>query len=271
MSLDERQRMRKQMSDQAIRLAGASRWQDAANVNKEFIRIFGDESEALNRLGKAQMELGQITAARESYGRAITLDSTNTIARRNLDRLASMKDTSASAANPSQLDTKLFVEETGTAAVAKLQATDPAVSAQMDAGDVVELRVQGNAVNVHSVKGDYIGMVEPRVGLRLSKAMNSGNQYAAALVTIEGGIKVMIRETFQHPSMIGKVSFPQARSNDVRAYTRKGLLRKEMEDIEYGDDEVEDEEETEGWSETREDGDAHQADIDVDNDEESFD
>jgi hypothetical protein len=71
--------------------------------------------------------------------------------------------------------------------------------------------------------------------------------------------------------MIGKVSFPQARSNDVRAYTRKGLLRKEMEDIEYGDDEVEDEEETEGWSEAREDGDAHQADIDVDTDEESFD
>ena len=271
MPLDERQRMRKQMSDQAIKLAGASRWQDAANVNKEFLRLFGDDAEALNRLGKAQMELGQITAARESYGRAIALDATNTIARRNLDRLAGMKDSSASAANPSQLDTKLFVEETGTAAVAKLQATDPAISAQMDAGDVVELRAQGNAVNVHTVKGDYVGMVEPRVGLRLSKAMNAGNQYAAALVTIEGGIKVMIRETFQHPSMIGKVSFPQARSNDVRAYTRKGLLRKEMEDIEYGDDEVEDEEETEGWSEAREDGDAHQADIDVDTDEESFD
>lgn len=271
MSLEDRQRVKKQLSDQAIRLAGASRWQEAANINKEFIQRFGDETEALNRLGKAQMELGQVTAARESYGRAIALDGTNTIARRNLDRLATMKDSSASAANPSQLDTKLFVEETGTAAVAKLQATDPVVSAQMDAGDVVELRVQGNAVNVHSVKGDYVGMVEPRIGLRLSKAMASGNQYAAALVSIEGGIKVMIRETFQHPSMIGKVSFPQARSNDIRAYTRKGLLRKEMDDIEYGDDEVEDEEETDGWSETREDGDPHQADIDVDAEDESFD
>ena len=271
MSLDERQRLRKQMTDQAVRLAVNSRWQEAANLNRDIIRLFGDEADAYNRLGKAVSELGQITEARKAYGRAIELDATNTIARRNLDRLASMKDTAAAAAAPSQLDTRLFVEETGTATVARLQATDPANSELLDAGDVVELRVQGNAVNVHTVKGEYIGMVEPRIGLRLSRMMTAGNQYAAALVTAADDIKVMIRETFQHPSMIGKVSFPQSRNADVRAYTRRGLLRKEMEDIEYGDDEVEDEEETEGWSETGEGGDNRSVDIDLESDDEGFD
>jgi len=271
MSLDERQRLRKQMTDQAVKLAVNSRWQEAANLNRDIIRLFGEEADAYNRLGKAVSELGQITEARKAYGRAIELDATNTIARRNLDRLASMKDTAAAATAPSQLDTRLFVEETGTATVARLQATDPANSELLDAGDVVELRVQGNAVNVHTVKGEYIGMVEPRIGLRLSRMMAAGNQYAAALVTAAGDIKVMIRETFQHPSMIGKVSFPQSRNADVRAYTRRGLLRKEMEDIEYGDDEVEDEEETDGWSETGEGGDNRSVDIDLEADDEGFD
>jgi len=264
--------VRKQMSDQAVKLAVNSRWAEAANANKDFIKLFGDEAEAYNRLGKAQTELGRIKEARKSYGRAIELDGTNTIARRNLDRLASMKDTAAAAATPSQLDTKLFVEETGMATVAKLQAVDAAHSGLLDAGDLVELKVQGNAVNVHALSGEYVGMVEPRVGLRLSKMIASGNQYAAAMVTATNdNLKLMIRETFQHPSMIGKVSFPQARATDApRAYTRKGLLRKEMEDIEYGDDEVEDEETNEGWSETGE-LDSRTREVEVEADDESFD
>lgn len=272
MSLEERQRVRKQMSDQAVKLAVNSRWAEAANINRDFIKLFGDEAEVYNRLGKALTELGQITEARKSYGRAIELDGTNTIARRNLDRLAGMTDTAAASLLPSQLDTRLFVEETGTAAVAKLQAVNAEQAAALDAGDVVDLHVAGNAVNVHSKGGEYVGMVEPRVGLRLSKMMASGNQYTAAMVTTANGeMKVMVRETFQHPSNIGKVSFPQARGTEtVRAYTRKGLLRnKDLEDVEYGDDEVEDEPE-ETWGETAE-LDSHTPDVDLEADDESFD
>jgi tetratricopeptide (TPR) repeat protein len=270
MTLEERQRVRKQMSDQAVKLAVNSRWSEAATLNRDFIKLFGDEADAFNRLGKAQTELGQITDARKSYGRAIEIDPTNTIARRNLDRLASMKDTSAAGA--SQLDTRLFVEERGTATVAKLQAVDTEHGALMDAGDVVELQVQGNAVNVHTAKGAYLGMIEPRIGLRLAKMMGSGNQYTAAMVTSAGGdLKVMIRETFQHPANIGKVSFPQSRQTDVRAYTRKGLLRRDGDDVEYGDDDVEDEPDDDGWSETDGDMDAHTPEVDVETDDESFD
>jgi hypothetical protein len=271
MSPDERTRVRKQMSDQAVKLAVNSRWSEAANVNRDYLRLFGDEPEALNRLGKALSELGQITGARNSYGRAIELDPTNTIARRNLDRLATMTDTAAAEAAPSQLDTRLFVEETGASTVAKLQATDEERSALLDAGDVVELQVQGNAVNVLTVKGDYIGMIEPRVGLRLSKMMTGGNQYAAAMVTTAGELRVMLRETFKHPSLIDKVSFPQARATEVRAYTRKGLLRREMDEIEYGDDEVEDTEEEDGWTETGDDMDATTPEVDIEAEDEGFD
>ena len=271
MSLEERARLKKQMSEQAVKLAVNSRWQEAANVNKEYLRTFGDEAEAFNRLGKALSELGQISEARECYGKSLDLDPANTIARRNLSRLAGMKDTSAAA--PSQLDTRLFVEETGTAAVAKLQATDAKASTLLDAGDLVELQVQGNAVNVLTTTGEYIGMVEPRIGLRLSKMMGSGNQYTAAMVTTTGELKVALRETFKHPSNIDKVSFPAGRSSDVRAYTRKGLLRRDDDEeyTEYGDDEVVEDESDDGWSETESELDSGTPDIDVEQDDEGFD
>ncbi|MBA4181128.1 MAG: hypothetical protein C0506_11115 [Anaerolinea sp.] len=271
MTLDERTRVRKQMSDQAVKLAISSRWAEAANVNRDYLRLFGDEPEALNRLGKALSELGQIAEARKQYGRSIELDPTNTIARRNLDRLAAMSDTSAADAAPSQLDTRLFVEETGASTVAKLQATDAERSALLDAGDIVELQVQGKAVNVLTVSGDYVGMLEPRIGLRLSKMMTAGNQYTAAVVTASGEVKVMLRETFKHPSMIDKVSFPQSRATEVRAYTRKGLLRRDMDEVEFGDDEVEDTEEDAGWTETSEDGDAITPEVDIEAEDEGFD
>jgi tetratricopeptide (TPR) repeat protein len=272
MSLEERARVRKQMSDQAVKFAINSRWQDAANINREYLRTFGDEAEAYNRLGKALSELGQITEAREAYGKSLEIDPANTIAKRNLDRLAVMKDTAVAAA-PSQLDTRLFVEETGTAAVAKLQATDEKVSSVLDAGDLVELQVQGNAVNVLTVTGDYVGMVEPRIGLRLSKMMTAGNQYTAAMVTTTGEPKVILRETFKHPSMIDKVSFPAGSSSDIRAYTRRGLLRRDEDEdfAEYGDDEVVEDESDDGWSETDSELDSGTPDIDVETEDESFD
>lgn len=272
MSADERARLKKQMSDQAVKLAISSRWEEAANLNRDYLRLFGDEGDAYNRLGKALTETGRINEAREAYRKTLDVDPSNTIARRNLDRLATMKATAVAAAPPTQVDSRLFIEETGKSTTATLQAVDTERGALLDAGDLVDLQVQGNAVNVLTMRGDYIGMVEPRIGLRLAKMMTAGNQYQAALVTTAGGLKVMIRETFQHPSQIGKVSFPQSRTTDIRPYTRRGLLRGQLgEELEYGEDEeLEEEEAEEGWSETSEEIE-HTSEIDIEAEDESFD
>jgi tetratricopeptide (TPR) repeat protein len=270
MTPEERARLRKQMSDQAVKLAVNSRWDEAVSANREMVKLFGDDAETLNRLGKALSEVGQVTDARKVYGRAIELDPTNTIARKNLDRLSTMKDVAVATHAPSQLDTRLFVEESGKATVATLQAVDTARAAVLDPGDLVDLQVQGNAVNVVTQAGEYIGMVEPRIGLRMARMMAAGNQYSAALVTTSGELKVMLRETFQAPSQVGRVSFPQARSSEIRAYTRRGLLRGEDMDFPEDDDEPE-EEEVDDWSETSEDGESHQVDVDIEQEDEGFD
>ncbi|HET7737016.1 MAG TPA: hypothetical protein VFK32_00430 [Tepidiformaceae bacterium] len=256
---EDRARMRRQMSDHAVRLAIASRWEEAVPINREFVRLFPDDPEGFNRLGKALSEVGKIEEARMAYASTLDRDPTNTIAKRNLDRLAALKDTPSVSVGPSQVDTKMFVEESGKSTTATLQAVDSAVAAVLDAGDVVELRVQGNAVNVHTRTGEYVGMVEPRVGLRLARLMTGGNQYAAALASASGDPRVTIRETYQDPSQLDRVSFPSTLASDVRPYIRRSVLRHQLsDDVEFDDDDevVEEEEEEgigDGWSDASED------------------
>ena len=262
-------RLRRQMAEQAVKLAVSSRWDEAATLNRELLRVFGDDVDALNRLGKSLSELGQVTEARSSYQRALEMEPNNQIARRNLDRLMRMSDEAASGQPASQVDTSLFIEETGTATMSALQAVDAASAAVLDAGDLVELRVEGRAVNVHNMAGAYIGMVEPRIGLRLARMIEAGNRYSAAVVSVSGSdIRVILRETFQHPSQIGRVSFPQGRISDVRGYTRRNLLREDVEYFDEDEEEAEDEQE-DGWSTTGPD--AETPDVDVETDDEGFD
>ena len=268
MSNEERTRLRRQMAEQAVKLAVSGRWEEAATMNRDMINLLGEQAETYNRLGKALSELGQVTEARAAYSRSLELDGTNTIARRNLDKLATMQDASGIA--PSQIDTRMFVEDTGKSAAAVLQAVDADTLAEMDAGDVVEMQVAGNAVNVVTLGGKYLGMVEPRIGLRLSKLIAGGNRYSAALITISDDVRVMIRETFQDPSQLGRVSFPRTTKTDVRAYTRRGLLRGE-EDLDMGDDDDEVvEEETDGWSEEDAD-DTSDSGVNIEPEDESYD
>jgi tetratricopeptide (TPR) repeat protein len=267
---EERAKLKKQLTEQAVKLAVSGRWQEALQVNREYVRIFPNEADGYNRIGKALSELGHVQDALDAYQRALELDPTNQIAKRNIDRLAALRDAPLSAP-PTQVDTRLFVEETGTAAVASLQAVDPKVVALLDAGDIVQLDVQGNAVNVVTVRGEYVGMIEPRIGLRLARMMRAGNQYSAAMVSTGDQPKVILRETFKHPSMIDKVSFPQSRLAEIRAYTRRGLLHRDEDEGEWGydeDEEVEDETD-EGWSETGDDLETT-PDVDVEDDEEGF-
>lgn len=270
-SPEERLRIKKQISDQAVRMAIGGRWEEAVDLNRNLLTLLGEESETYNRLGKSLMELGRVTDARAAYARSLELDPTNTIARRNLDKLATMNDASGSA--PSVIDTRIFLEESGKSVTAVLQAMDPAVAAGLDAGDVVDLKVEGNAVNIMTRSGQYIGMVAPRIGLRLAKLIRSGNRYSAALITATGDARVMIRETYQDPSLAGRVSFPRSSKVDVRAYTRRGLLQADLDELDFDDDDGDDfeEEPEDRWTDSGDDDISGTMGINVETEDESFD
>ena len=189
--------------------------------------------DALNRLGKAYSELGRYAEAREAYSQTLKYNPKNTIAKKNLDRLALIEENPRPASiGLDRIDPKLFIEETGKTGVTELLMVPAAMLPRISVGDRVQLQPVGHTVEVRNAAGEKIGQLEPRLANRLINFMQNGNRYAAAILTIENGqVRVIIREEYQHPSMFGKVSFPSQGSGDTfRAYIKDSMLRLDRED-----------------------------------------
>jgi tetratricopeptide (TPR) repeat protein len=252
---EERARLRRQKADQAIQLALQSRWEEAAAVNRAILALYPSDVDAWNRLGKALAELGRYQEAREAYGRALETDSTNSIARKNLARLAGLGEAVPGPAEPkAQVDPQLFIEEIGKTGVTTLHRVNQEVLVRMTAGDRLKLRPEGNVLVAESTRGEYVGEVEPKLALRLLKLMEGGNQYAAALTSLANATgRVIIKETYQHPSQSGKPSFPNTGHEVVRPYIKESILKYGVEDEEEAGEETEGAtEEWEGETEAQE-------------------
>jgi tetratricopeptide (TPR) repeat protein len=240
-------RVKRQLADLAIAQAAGSQWSDAAETNRKLLEM-GAEAETENRLAKALWELGELGAAREHYQAALSLDPTNRIAERNIDRLRTLLvaagEKTVPAAAGSKAPVRIFVEETGKTGFAHLlELPDAKKLAQVNPGDTVELKPEGNRLMAIS-NGMRIGVVEPRVAARLLKLLADGNKYLAGVTSLGAqDVRIIIREIYQDPRNYGKVSFPTAaKSTDLRPYTKGTLLREDEELEEDLEDDVEDEE-----------------------------
>lgn len=248
---EDKARVKRLRTEQAIQFAMQSRWDDAITANRAIIAVFPDDPEPYNRLGKALSETGKIKEAREAYNKALALEPTNVIAKRNLERLA----TARSKAEPDkalQVDTSLFIEEMGKSGVTVLRPVQTKMLVTLSAGDEVALRIVGSRLTVETMAGDYVADVEPKLALRLTRLAAGGNRYAAAIAGVNGdSVRIIIKETFQHPSQVGRLSFPAGKSGEVvRPYTKESLVRADLEDEEEYADEAEEWEEAEPEAET---------------------
>jgi hypothetical protein len=253
---EDRARIRRKRADLAIQLALQSRWEEAVTVNQDILSLYPSDVDAWNRLGKAMAELGRYRESREAYGKTLDLDSTNTIARKNLARLAVLGEVTPVRAEPKQqLDPQIFIEETGKTGITALYRVNREVLARMTAGDRVELRPEGNVLLIENARGEYLGEVEPKLGLRLLKLMQDGNQYAAALTSLANATgRVIIKEVYQHPSQAGRPSFPTTPATGpevIRPYIKESILKRgteeepeTTEEVEGGGEEWEEEVET---------------------------
>jgi hypothetical protein len=214
----------------AIQAALQGKWNDAIQINKQILESFPTDVDAYNRLGKAQTELGKYKDARASYERALEIDPLNTIAQKNLARLATLGKSAPPRAAARKLSPQMFIEETGKTGITSLTRTDMEIAVRMTAGDQVELTQKKGSL-VIQVGGEVLGEVEPRLAQRLGKLIQGGNEYVAAIQsTDEGGVKVFIRETFQDASQTGKLSFPPTVTESVRPYVKERLVRNDADD-----------------------------------------
>src|SRR5215472_3698898 len=158
-SAEERARLKKQWTDLAIQQALASQWEEALITNKNILNLFPTEPEAYNRLGKAYSELGQYAEARDAYSQTLVYSPKNTIAKKNLDRLALLPE-SAIQARPvaGRIDPQLFIEEAGKTGVTELINLPTGTKrVHVAVGDRVQLHVIGHTILVRNGAGEDIG------------------------------------------------------------------------------------------------------------------
>lgn len=249
---DDGARLRRVLPERAIALAMQNRWSEAAEVNRKIIELYPTDADAYNRLGKALMEMGRYKDALNTYKRAIELDPNNQIAKKNVERLVHLADRVISAKpeavrpqgspSPAQqterINPNIFIEETGKTGLTNLiNMGERDVLIKLTAGDRVELKVNGSTVEVYDEQGQLVGMVETKLAKRLSGMMEAGNRYTAAVTTVsDRSITIIIRETYQHPTQRGKLSFPSKALpvGAYRPYMREGALRYGMDEDDEG-------------------------------------
>ena len=230
--------------EEAVQLAVEARWEQAVELNRFIIDVFGADEGAQNRLGKALTELGRLEEAKAAYDTSLAINPMNPVARKNSAKLESLIDAKeALKGGQVKVDLNLFVEEMGKTTTTTLRAAAEDVCSRVAAGDVAELRVDGDGIEVDTVRGVRVGSLEPKLARRLIKFIQGGNRYQAGITSCEAStVKVIVRETYQDSKFAGRPSFPIVRKRDVefRPYSRESLVTR---DSEFAADEEELEEE----------------------------
>lgn len=246
---EDRLRQKRTKSEQAITLAMKNRWDEAAQVNRDILDLFPNEVDAYNRLGKALTELGRYAEARDAYSHAVKLDPLNGIASKNLQRLGKLAAEGSAMAQTSPVDPRLFIEESGKTTVTQLtDVRRTEATTKLSAGDQLQLERRGNQLSVTDLNGQDIGRIEPKLEQDLVKLLGLGNRYAVFVTAVNDQVvHVIIRETHRSAAMGHRPSFrpSAAAEGGVRAYTREGVLRYEMEEEDDDDDELGDDDEEE--------------------------
>ena len=225
---------RSQYAEDAVQLAIAGSWDEAVKLNKFIIDNLGPDEETQNRLGKALSELGKLKEAKAAYEVALKLNPMNSIAKRNAARInALLHQKEGLKVGGTKVDLNLFVEEMGKTVITTLEGVaGNDICSKVAAGDVAELKIDGDGIIAETSRGVRLGMLEAKLARRITKFMRGGNRYQAGVTSCEGNtVKLIVRETYQDTRFAGKPSFPMRRKREVefRPYTKESLLAREVE------------------------------------------
>ena len=212
----EHERLLKERTRAAITLATEGKWAQAALLNREILDADPYNAQAFNRLGRALVELGNLGDAVSAFRSALELDPENAIAAKHVARLnwAAEAPFPPPAPAAAGLRAKVFTGDSGKSAEVVLLAS--AGAAHASPGTPVFLERDGSSLRALDSSGAHLGLVPTKVARRLAVLIAGGNRYDGAVSgCADGALRVVLRETYQHPSQRSKVSFPPAPSAEL--------------------------------------------------------
>ena len=201
--------------NQAIQAALQGRWEEAVEYNLNVLETSPQDIDALNRLAKAYKEVGKLSLAKKIYQQVLALDRYNTIAQKNLDKLASTKTPSSSLNHT--VTSSAFLEEPGKTKTVKLtKIADTQILNNLTSAQPVNLVVKIHTIIVTTTDHTYLGTLPDDLTHRLIRFIKAGNKYTAIVRTAQtGNLTILIRELSRSKRLLHTPSFPSPKVSDT--------------------------------------------------------
>ena len=194
------------LKQEAINAAKNSDWPRAISVNQEILQNYGNDLEAMNRLGLAFLKNNQETEAKKMFKQVIALDGSNIIANKHLDKIRK-KETSADIIFDQNND---FIEEPGKSKIVALHRLAGKEQLQkLKVGQSCLLQLKNRYISVIDEHNKHIGALPEVISFRLSKLICNGNEYRCVVYKInDKQCLIQIKETLRSKKNEQFVSFP---------------------------------------------------------------
>ena len=193
-----------QLKQLAITAAKTSDWSKAIDANTTILERTPQDTAALNRLGVAWIQLKSHKKAKTTFEKVLSIDKTNLLAQKNLDRLKTNKHVDINLVGLED-----FIEEPGKTRVVELhRLAGSSVLSLLAAGTACTLKVKKRYISVEA-GNHYVGALPEDLSFRLTKLINSGNTYRCFIRSVSNHhVSVYLREEFRASCNSDTPSFP---------------------------------------------------------------
>lgn len=191
----------------AIQAAKTLAWDQALSVNQEILAQEPNDLDALNRLGLAQLQLQDLSAAKKTFQTVIKIDKSNIIANKHLKKISLNQVGSVMTFSDSY-----FIEEPGKTKIIDLgRLANKQTLNALSVGQNCELVIKNHYIVVEA-NGSHIGALPEDLSARLTKLIKNGNEYSCQIHSCtEKMCKVLIKETKTSEKNADIQSFPVAK------------------------------------------------------------
>jgi hypothetical protein len=254
-----------ELSTLAIQASLNCNWKEAVKLNLQILKENSADVEALNRLAKAYLQLGEKTKAEITYKKVLKIDKFNSISLKGLASIKSFKVGPSTFSQPKILSSA-FLEEPGTTKTVSLtRLSDSKTLAKFQPGDEVKLVAHEHCVSIVSlIDSEYLGRLPDDIASKLRSFLKAGNTYQVWLKSIDilgkpqakQSVKIFIKELHRSNKYRHTPSFPSTEKLIYAAFTPPELIHSEKPDISTPEEDVE----SLGMSEDKGDSDAPESD-----------
>lgn len=202
------------LTGKAIKQALLGNFKNACKTNLEILKNDPQNLDALNRLGQAYFQLGEINKAKTAYQKSLTIDRFNVIAKRNLEKLKNIPFSKSKLCS-FFCDAKNFLEEPGKTKLVRLVSLgENKVLVKLSVGEPLCFVTKGKAICLYNENKEYIGRLPDDISRRLIWLTKRGNRYKAFTKSLEQKyVAVFLKEVKKAKTNNNFTSFPVDQSS----------------------------------------------------------